>query len=219
MVEFITPRDGIDIFNGCCKQLMAHYPDDHFDIAIVDPPYGIGDDFFNNKHPKSHFSRFHYSRWDKSVPDDEYFDELRRVSKHQIVWGGNYFAPLWPCKGFIVWDKQRAVPNFASAELAWTSFDVVAKTYRIRHDGFDFKDKVERFHPTQKPIELYKALLRDYTEPGDKILDTHLGSGSIARAVLDVGEERTLVASEIDEVYVAGAVEQIKNHESQAALF
>ena len=152
---------------------------------------------------------------------DNYFNELKRVSKNQIVWGGNYFPKLWVngCKGFIFWYKGNPVPNFADGELAYTSFNKVAKQFDFRYYGnLSGKTSAEiKVHPTQKPIELYKWLLDNYAKQGDKILDTHLGSMSIAIACHDYGFE--LTGCELDKEYFDKGVERITNHVKQLSLF
>ena len=202
--------DKITITNEDNMLLMARYPDNYFDLAIVDPPYGIGDKFKGGKSGKMQFNEVVDKGWD-CVPSDEYFKELFRVSKNQIIWGGNYFD-LPPTRCFIVWDKQISDDfTLAMAELAWTSFDKLAKIFRysVPKDG--------KIHPTQKPIKLYKWLLDKYAKQGDKILDTHLGSGSIAIACHDYGFE--LTAAELDKEYYDKAIQRIKNHISQQKLF
>lgn len=218
--------DKITITNEDNMELMARYPDNYFDLAIVDPPYGIGFGEFNRTNKTSQGDRvkankYKQSNWDDSIPSDEYFNELIRVSKNQIVWGGNYFPLLWinGCKGFIFWHKGNPVPNFADGELAWTSFNKVAKQFDFRYyGGLQGKTSAEdKIHPTQKPKELYKWLLDNYAKPNDKILDTHLGSGSIAIACHDYGFE--LTACELDTEYYDKAIDRIKNHVSQLNLF
>lgn len=207
-------------------ELMARYPDKYFDLAIVDPPYGIGFGSFNRTNRDSAGNRFKADKyknsdWDKSIPETEYFKELVRVSKNQIVWGGNYFPFLWEngCKGFIFWFKRQPVSNFSKGELAWTSFNKPANCFDFAYfGGIEGKTKAEsKIHPTQKPIDLYKWLLDEYAKPGDKILDTHLGSGSIAIACHDYGFD--LTACELDPDYYQAAMKRLKNHQSQVKLF
>lgn len=218
--------DKITITNEDNMQLMARYPDNYFELAIVDPPYGIGFGEFNRTNKTSQGDRvkankYKQSNWDDSIPKDDYFNELLRVSKNQIVWGGNYFPYLWSngCKGFIFWYKGNPVPNFADGELAWTSFNKVAKQFDFRYyGGLQGKTSAEnKIHPTQKPKELYKWILDNYAKEGDKILDTHLGSGSIAIACHDYGFE--LTACELDAEYYEKAIQRIKNHTAQQSLF
>ena len=202
--------DKITITNEDNMILMARYPDNYFDLAIVDPPYGIGDKFKGGKSGKMQFNEVVDKGWD-CVPNKEYFEELFRVSKNQIIWGGNYFD-LPPTRCFIVWDKCISDDfTLAMAELAWTSFDKLAKIfkYSVPKDG--------KIHPTQKPIKLYKWLLDKYSEKDFKILDTHLGSGSIAIACHDYGFE--LTACELDTEYFDKAIQRIQNHVSQQKLF
>jgi len=191
--------------------LMARYSDNHFDLAIVDPPYGLGDSVVNSG---GRFKRYHNNNgnWDSSIPSDEYFKELFRVSKNQIIWGGNYFE-LPKNKCFVIWDKQQPEDvSFAMCEYAWASFDKVAKIFKKRTQGQE-----DRFHPTQKPIYLYSFLLKHFAKENDKILDTHLGSGSIAIACHDYGFD--LTACELDESYYNSAMKRINNHVAQQKLF
>ena len=190
--------------------LMARYPDNYFDLAIVDPPYGIGDKFKGGNSGKMQFNEVVDKGWD-CVPEKEYFNELFRVSKNQIIWGGNYFD-LPPSRCFIVWDKLISDDfTLAMAELAWTSFDKLAKIYKLP------TPKNGKIHPTQKPVALYKWLLDKYAQPNDKILDTHLGSGSIAIACHDYGFD--LTACELDKDYFDKAMTRINNHVAQQKLF
>jgi site-specific DNA-methyltransferase (adenine-specific) len=191
--------------------LMARYPDNYFDLAIVDPPYGLGDSVVNSG---GRFKRYHNDNgnWDTAIPSNEYFKELFRVSKNQIIWGGNYFE-LPKNKCFVIWDKQQPEDvSFAMCEYAWASFDKVSKIFKKRTQGQE-----DRFHPTQKPIYLYSFLLKHFAKQGDKILDTHLGSGSIAIACHDYNFE--LTACELDKEYYDKAIQRIKNHVSQQKLF
>jgi site-specific DNA-methyltransferase (adenine-specific) len=180
-------------------------------LAIVDPPYGLGDSVVNSG---GRFKRYHNKNgnWDNSIPTNEYFNELFRVSKNQIIWGGNYFN-LPKNKCFIIWDKQQPEGvSFAMAEYAWASFDSVAKIFKKRTQGQE-----NRFHPTQKPVALYKWILDKYAKQGDKILDTHLGSGSIAIACHDYGFD--LTACELDKEYYNAALRRLNDHQLQQKLF
>jgi site-specific DNA-methyltransferase (adenine-specific) len=203
-------KDGITLIHGDSLQSLKSYGDNHFDIAIVDPPYGIGDKFKGGKTGKMNFNEVVEKDWDK-VPPMEYWNELMRVSKNQIIWGGNYF-PLPPTRCFIVWDKQISEDfTLAMAELAWTSFDKLAKICKMptQKDG--------KIHPTQKPIKLYKWLLHNYTNEGDLILDTHLGSGSIAIACHQM--KRKLIGYEIDADYYRKACKRFEEQTQQTALW
>ncbi len=211
----------ITITNEDNMALMARYPDNYFDLAIVDPPYGI-ESFKNIKETKNKIkNRFVSGIWNDNYPTELYFNELFRVSKNQIIWGGNYFN-LPPTRCYIFWDKMVQVENFADGELAWTSFDKNTKLFKYAwgglSDGVLGRNKKEKsIHPTQKPIQLYKWLLDKYAKEGDKILDTHLGSGSIAIACHDYGFE--LTACELDTDYYNSAIKRIKNHVAQQTLF
>ena len=209
--------DKIQITNEDNMELMARYPDNYFSLAICDPPYGInmgmGHKGSKKRGDKNKYKTF--AGGDNSIPDENYFDELFRVSKNQIIWGANYMTEfLEPKSSWIIWDKKQP-ENFsmAMAELAWTSFSSPMKIYQKRVVGADDV----RVHPTQKPVALYKWLLDKYAKEGDKILDTHLGSGSIAIACHDYGFD--LTACELDKDYYDKAIERIKNHVAQQRLF
>jgi site-specific DNA-methyltransferase (adenine-specific) len=207
--------DKIQITNEDNMALMARYPDNYFDLAIVDPPYGLGDRLSNGGGKrKEDPSRLLYvdKEWDV-LPSAEYWKELFRVSKNQVVFGANYFLEYLPnTRGFVCWDKNQAMPTLSACELVWTSFDKPAKI--MTKSSTD----LERFHPTQKPIYVYKFMF-EYckNQKGDKILDTHLGSGSIAIACHDYGFE--LTACELDKEYYDKAIKRISNHVSQQKLF
>jgi len=203
-------NDGISLIHGDSLQALKSYGDNHFDIAIVDPPYGIGDKFKGGKTGKMNFNEVVEKDWDK-VPPMEYWQELMRVSKNQIIWGGNYF-PLPPTRCFIVWDKQISEDfSLAMAELAWTSFDKLAKIFKMP------TPKDGKIHPTQKPIQLYRWLLHNYTNENDLILDTHLGSGSIAIACHQM--KRKLIGYEIDADYYRKACKRFEEQTRQTALW
>lgn len=209
--------DKIYIENCDNMELMKRYPDNYFDLAIVDPPYGInmgmGHKGSDKRGDKNKYKTF--AGGDNSIPTKEYFDELFRVSKNQIIWGANYMTEfLEPKASWVIWDKKQPEDfSMAMAELAWSSFGSPMKIYQKRVVGADDV----RVHPTQKPVALYKWLLDKYAKEGDKILDTHLGSGSIAIACHDYGFE--LTACELDAEYYDKAVQRIKNHVSQQKLF
>jgi site-specific DNA-methyltransferase (adenine-specific) len=213
------------ITNEDNMELMARYPDNYFDLAIVDPPYGLGMGASLNVNSKTNFID---KSWDKEIPKDEYFEQLFRVSKNQIVWGGNYFPYLWKtgCKAFICWNKLNHHDNRADVEMAWTSFNKLAKYAEYMWDGnrYGTKGNIQgvgkptiRIHPTEKPVYLYKWLLKEYAEQGNLILDTHLGSGSIAIACHDYGFD--LTACELDKEYFDKAMQRINNHTAQTKLF
>jgi site-specific DNA-methyltransferase (adenine-specific) len=196
----------IEITNEDNMKLMARYKDKHFDLAIVDPPYGI---LNKTKRGGDHkFNMAEYTKWDIK-PKDEFFDELFRVSKNQIIWGGNYFGYIWTKnkynKCFIIWDKKQpeTLNNFSMAEMAWTSLDKPSKIFR-----FSVMRNRNKTHPTQKPVELYEWILKMFAKKGDKILDTHLGSGTIAIACHKMGFD--LTACEIDKNYFLKSIKKIK---------
>jgi site-specific DNA-methyltransferase (adenine-specific) len=209
--------DKITITNEDNMLLMARYPDNHFDLAIVDPPYGIAR--FGNRVELSNrlCKSAKLNEWDIK-PTEEYFNELFRISKFQIIWGANNFI-LPTTEYFLIWNKKQTVENFASAEYAWTNVKKPAQIfdYSIHKTMADRKEEGGKIHPTQKPVALYKWLLDKYTKQGDKILDTHLGSGSIAIACHDYNFE--LTACELDKEYYDKAIQRIQNHVSQKKLF
>jgi site-specific DNA-methyltransferase (adenine-specific) len=210
----------LSITNEDNMELMARYPDNYFDLAIVDPPYGINiateidRSGFKEGTSKNSLSKYESSMsnktWDNSIPTKKYFDQLFRVSKNQVIWGGNYFD-LSPTRCFIVWDKMTYIPTMSQIEMAWTSFKSHSQLVKINSNQLD------RIHPTQKPVALYKWILDKYAQQGYKILDTHLGSGSIAIACHDYGFD--LTACELDKEYFDKAMQRINNHTSQQKLF
>lgn len=200
--------DLLDIRLADCMDVMASFPDGHFDLAIVDPPYGLGDKLTRGGTGKGWGMRVNSGaeKWDVA-PTPEYFQELRRVSKNQIIWGGNYFA-LPPTRGVIAWDKKKDHDrNSSHWELAWTSFDCIARIFRFCNNG-GFVAKESKIHPTQKPVELYAWTLANYAKPGMRVLDTHLGSGSIAIACHY--RNHHLTACEIGPDYYKSAIDRIK---------
>lgn len=211
----ITCEDNMD--------LMARYEDNYFDLAIVDPPYGINADKKNSVKKMQSKRSAGLSRdygnqdWDGAVPDDDFFIELKRVSKKQIVWGANFFNLQG---GMLYWHKHVTMPTYSQGELAWLSwlnkidFVDIAWHGMIQHD---MKNKEQRIHPTQKPVKLYEWLLMTYAKEGDKILDTHLGSGSIAIACYNLGFD--LTACELDKDYYEAAIKRTEQHKAQKRLF
>ena len=216
----------VELLNIDCMEYMAGLPDKAFDLAIVDPPYGIGEIGQRNvsgdrptakwKNPNSQ----QYETFDDSKPPSkEYFQELFRVSKNQIIWGGNYFTDHLPIsKGWIVWDKQVDIKEHLSmCELAWSSFDRKCNKYDYLWAGFKKKHQVERIHPTQKPVDLYRFLLMFYANEGDKILDTHLGSGSSAIASYNMGFD--FVGCELKKEFYDDTLLRFKEQTAQQSLF
>lgn len=201
----------INLYNTDCMTALRDMPDNMYDLAIVDPPYGINYLFkINTKHNRKYHKD---KKWDRHRPSAEYFDELRRVSVNQIIWGGNYFADLLPAsRGWCVWDKIQKDLKMSDGELAWTSFNLPLRIFvGGRHL---LKNNI---HPTQKPVELYQWILQRYAKQGDRILDTHLGSGSIALACHTMGY--SLDAYEIDAEYFAAAQARLHEHQQQLQLF
>jgi site-specific DNA-methyltransferase (adenine-specific) len=213
-------------------EAMKEMEDNQFDLAIVDPPYGINYDGNTTAlggqsgKAKTFAKKQNHKKkeWDQKRPSFEYFHEIQRVSKNQIIWGGNYFADiLLPKKGWIYWDKKITNPNnknFSDGELAWTSFDCILKKFTYDWIGFGYINNPQgekKIHPTQKPVKLYEWLLMNYAKEGDKILDTHLGSGSIAIACHNLGFD--LTGYEIDEEYFQAAVKRYQQHKNQLRMF
>lgn len=207
--------DKITITNEDNMALMARYPDNYFDLAIVDPPYGLGDKTVNGgiKNSQTRFiTDLKLKNWDNSIPKKEYFIELKRISKEQIIWGGNYMLKyLENTKCILIWDKMTYIPTMSQFEFAFCSMNKHPKLIKINSNDLN------RQHPTQKPVALYKWILDKYAKEGDKILDTHLGSGSIAIACHDYGFE--LTACELDKEYYDKAIQRIQNHTSQLKIF
>jgi site-specific DNA-methyltransferase (adenine-specific) len=205
--------DKITITNEDNMELMARYPDSYFDLAIVDPPYGIGESNKKQRTRKKHVNRvIHAAKsWDNSAPKKTYFKELERVSKNRIVWGANYFTNhLPPSMAWVFWEKKIG-GDFSDGELAYTSFNKALKMVTQWSGG------ANKIHPTQKPVKLYEWLLDNYAKEGDKILDTHLGSGSIAISCHNRGFE--LTACELDKEYYNAAIKRIKQSTAQKTIF
>ena len=202
----------MNITNEDNMELMSRYEDNYFELAIVDPPYGIGAGKMTMGSGKHKFTKG--KNWDSVVPTKEYFDELFRVSKNQIIWGGNYFdLPL--NNNWVIWDKLNPNLSFSEAEMAWCSINKNVRIFKRLSTLPDYDGKKQ--HPTQKPIKLYEWCLKKYAEKGDKILDTHLGSGSIAIACDKNGFD--LVACELDTEYYNAAMKRLKEHQQQLTMF
>jgi len=209
--------DKITITNEDCMNLLKRTPDNYYDLALIDPPYGIGANKMTLGNGKKKIYRG-LNDWDKTIPNENYFSELFRVSKNQIIWGGNYMTEfLPPTSAWLFWDKMTGLNDFADGELARTSFNGALRKITKQWLGANANDGQDRIHPTQKPIYLYSYILNKYAKEGDKILDTHLGSGSIAIACHDHGF--SLTACELDSEYYDKAIERIKNHISQLKMF
>lgn len=224
-------RSKINIIHGDCMKYMKDMKDNEYDLALVDPPYGIGHDAIGMSNRASNSPKFRgYSgkqfaggNWDSKPMSIEYFKELIRVSKHQIIWGANHFIENIPSansSSWVVWYKNGQNPNSTNAdcELARTSHKTAVKYFRYDWSGFGAVNSGEqKIHPTQKPVRLYKWLLQNYAKEGDKILDTHLGSGSIAIACWDLKFD--LTAYEIDKEYYDNAIARLTRHQDQGQLF
>jgi len=212
----------ITVTNEDNMQMMKRYEDNHFDLAIVDPPYGI--DWMNqvkNPNKGKNWKQYNNKEWDKNIPNKEYFDELFRVSKNQIIWGGNYMIEhLYSTPCIVIWDKMQEFSG-ATFEVAWTSFKSPSKAFRMsRVQAYCNRTKI---HPTQKPFKLYEWLLVNYAEKGNKILDTHLGSGSIAIAIDKVNKlekmKLELTSCELDTEYYHKALKMIETETRQQTMF
>lgn len=223
--EFHSENGRIHLFNMDCMDYMAKFPDNYFDLAIVDPPYGINAPIMSpTPTQRNRLQRLNGGgvklkgrilnnsaiNWDSEIPSDLYFSELRRVSKNQIIWGGNYFD-LPPTRCVVAWDKCQPWENFSQFELAWTSFDKPAPLFKFdnRTGG--------KIHPTQKPIELYEWVLNRFADVGDKILDTHLGSASSAIAAHRMGFE--FFGTELDSDYFNASVARFERETAQLDMF
>lgn len=196
--------------------MMSRYPDKFFDLAIVDPPYGLGTKTTDGGSKRNSQTKFmkdiRRSNWDSSIPTKDYFEELKRVSKNQIIWGGNYMIEhLGNTKNIIILDKMTYIPTMSQYEFAFCSFNRHPQLVKIN------SNQIDRFHPTQKPVALYKWLLDKYAKQGDKILDTHLGSGSSRIAAYDLGFD--FYGCELDKDYFEAQELRFKNHISQTKLF
>ena len=209
--------DKIQITNEDNMQLMSRYPENYFDLAIVDPPYGIErfkKSFGDTRFKMDKRTAKNGIEWD-TKPSKEYWNELFRVSKNQIVWGANNFV-MPPSEYFCVWNKKQTVDNFATAEYAWVSMGL-KKPSKMFDYSIHKHNHTSKIHPTQKPVKLYEWLLMNYAKEGDKILDTHLGSGSIAIACHNLGFE--LTACELDKEYFDASIKRIENQVSQIRMF
>jgi site-specific DNA-methyltransferase (adenine-specific) len=198
-------------------EFMKEVPDKFYDLAVVDPPYGIGEDKLHSKRRLSGAGKLKNrainklnTEWDHSIPSEEYFNELFRISKNQIIWGGNYFN-LPPTRGVIAWDKVQPWSNFSQWEMGWTSFDCPAKIYK-----FDNRTG-NKIHPTQKPVKLYEWILKNYAKEGDKILDTHGGSQSSRIACYNLGYALDII--ELDQEYFDKGNKRFETHKQQLTIF
>ena len=214
-------RSTINLYEGDCLPAMRKMADNQYDLAIVDPPYGINADLNQLKLANKRgftknagtYKEYHKTNWDNKIPDDNYFTELFRVSANQIIWGGNYFHNLH-LTGVIIWYKKGS-GNFKEGEMSKTSFNAFKIFGYSRADAY-INDCDINIHPTQKPVALYKWLLKNYAKEGDTILDTHLGSGSIAIACWDAGFD--LTGYEIDKDYYNSAIKRFNNHKAQLQI-
>ena len=209
----------INLYNKDCLEALKEFKDNQFDLAIVDPPYGLGDRLVKGgakggMGTLKNLADDKVTTWDDEIPTPEYFTELKRVSKNQIIWGGNYFLDyLGKTDGFIVWDKMNGTNPMADAELAWQNVKGTTRMFRWHHFS---GERTKKIHPTQKPVKLYEWLLMNYAKEGDKILDTHLGSGSIAIACHNLGFD--LEGYELDTEYFEAATKRLKQHQQQLRL-
>ena len=214
-----------EVFNIDCVEFVKQYPDNHWELAIVDVPYGINESGQTNKSRSKLAAAKDYGNknWDDSSPDIEYFAELKRVSKNQIIWGANHFIEKIPAANsscWIVWNKENGATDFADCELAYSSFKTAVRKFTFRWQGMlqgNTADKEQRIHPTQKPVRLYEWLLANYAKEGDKILDTHLGSGSSRIACHNLKFD--FVGCELDKDYFKAAEHRYQEHIKQGRLF
>jgi site-specific DNA-methyltransferase (adenine-specific) len=200
-------------------EIMAQYPDKHFDLAVVDPPYGIDLANMNmgigkgKKYSKIGNRKWKAKNWDLFAPTKDYFIELKRISNNQVIWGGNYFI-LPPCKNYVIWDK--GIPkdlSFADCEMAWTSFDKAPRIFRYS----TYLDRANKFHPTQKPVKLYDWIYKNYLPEGGKVIDTHLGSGS-NRIAADKAGNINFVGCELDKDYFDAQENRWSNYKAQLTI-
>jgi site-specific DNA-methyltransferase (adenine-specific) len=223
--------DKIQVFNEDCMETMARYEDNYFDLAVVDPPYGMNADIKNNgKHSNTHektslakINKYHLTNWDKNIPNQDYFKELNRVSKKQIIWGANYFGLIG---GMLYWHKGVTMPTYSKGELAYLSWVNKIDFVEITWHGmlqYNMKDKEERIHPTQKPVALYQWIYQNYAKEGFKILDTHFGSGSNGIAIDNINKieklNLSLVACEIDNDYYSASKKRFEQKTAWSSLF
>ena len=215
MIQPTITFDKIQLFNADNMEVMKQYPDKYFDLAIVDPEFGIG---IGNSPRLVTDKGLKAKEWDNKPIDNKYFDELFRLSKHQIIWGGNYYS-LPPTKHCIVWDKKQPEGmSFGMFDFAWSSFDGANKMFR-----YSVQNELNKIHPTQKPVALYSWIIKNYVKPNMKILDTHLGSGSQTIAIdkANTIENMNLefVGIEIDSEYFNDSVQRFKNYKQQKTIF
>ncbi len=213
--------DKITLYNADCMEVMKQYPDKYFDLAVVDPPYGIGYDITQNKSAGTYrtqnggtWKKYGATNWDNNIPNDEYFFELERVSKNKIIWGGNFYG-LPKTKCWLIWNKIQR-DNRADGELAWTSFNKPTKIFDYSRADAYINDCDMKIHPTQKPIKLYDWIFKNYAKPDFKILDTHGGSMSSVISADKAGLE--MVCCELDKEYFDKAVDRFKKYKAQYKL-
>lgn len=220
-------QDKTRVYLQDCIERMKQFPDNYFDLAVVDPPYGLGE--ASGREESRNMSKgraqtkvkYKVKNWDKQPATKDYFDELIRVSKNQIVWGANHFISKLPFDSscWIVWDKDNS-GDFADCELAYTSFKTAVRKFTWRWNGMlqqDMKNKEHRIHPTQKPVALYDWIFKNYAKPTDKIIDTHLGSGSSRISAYKAGLDFT--GFEIDKDYFEASEKRFNQFKSQLTLF
>ena len=220
----LWPKDYLNqIINSDCLDIMREMPDKCVDLVLTDPPYGIGESNEKNATRKNACRPTDYGHytWDSKRIPSEYFDEIRRISQNQIIFGGNYYGSiLGDTSCYIVWDKDNGENDFADCELAWTSFKTAVRRFKYRWQGMlqeNMRDKEKRIHPTQKPVALFEWILRLYSKPGDIILDPFLGSGTTVAACINL--ERQYIGIEISPDYVLASQQRIKKATEQRRLF
>lgn len=221
--DYVSDFPKVNLYNADSENYIKSLGDNEYDLAIIDPPYGIREDGHreNNRSKLAKSKKYHNAVWRQKRPSKQFFKHLKRISRNQIIFGVNHLCDLFDARSpsRIVWDKENGKNNFADCEIAYTSFDSAVRKFSYRWSGMlqgNMKNKEIRIHPTQKPVALYKWILKNYAKKGDKIIDTHCGSGSLVIACLDLGF--SIDAFDKDPVYYNDMVERIKRYQSQLKI-
>lgn len=232
MMESVHINNSINLHHADCMEFMKDLPDNYYDLAVVDPPYGLGESNkkFDSRSKLGNSGKYKKKEWDSVPPQEDYFYLIRKKSKELVVFGANHFIDQMPFNTsspcWIVWDKDNGLTDYADCELAWTTFGTAVRRFKFRWQGMlqqDMKNKEERIHPTQKPVALYEWILKNYAKEGQRILDTHGGSMSIAIALDKVNKmdkmNLTLDLTELDEDYFKAGTERVKEQTKWQSLF